>query len=71
MTLTAEESSNKEWMESMSVEDLIQLIRLAMDQGCIRPCHVYDAVDEALDRLAKFHERESQRRKSVQAGRKP
>ncbi len=52
MTLTAEESSNKEWMESETDENLIKMIRVAMEEGCIRPCHIYDAVDEVLCRLA-------------------
>lgn len=25
-----------------------------MEAGCIRPCHVFDLVDEVLDRLAKI-----------------
>ena len=54
MTLTKEQSSNKEWLESETTENLIEIIRTAMGEGCIRPCHVYDAVDEALDRLAKW-----------------
>ena len=51
MTLTKEQSSNKEWLENASNEDLTKIIRNAMDEGCIRPCHVYDAVDEVLCRL--------------------
>ena len=54
MTLTKEQSSNKEWLESISNNDLEKVIRTAMGEGCIRPSHVYDAVDEALDRLAKI-----------------
>lgn len=54
MTLTKEQSSNKEWLESISNADLERVIRTAMGEGCIRPSHVYDAVDEALDRLAKI-----------------
>ena len=54
MTLTAEESSNKEWLESASVKELNTVIRTAMGEGCITPSHVYDAVDEVLDRLAKI-----------------
>lgn len=54
MTLTAEESSNKEWLESASVKELDTIIRTAMGEGCIRPSHVFDAVDEALHRLARI-----------------
>ena len=54
MTLTQEQSSNKEWLESISNADLERVIRTAMGEGCIRPAHVFDAVDEALDRLAKI-----------------
>ena len=54
MTLTKEQSSNKEWLESISNADLERVIRTAMGEGCIRPSHVFDAVDEALDRLAKI-----------------
>lgn len=54
MTLTAEQSSNKEAFESLSLKDLIKYLRFSMSQGCIRPSHVYDLVDEALDRLDKI-----------------
>lgn len=54
MTLTKEQSSNKEWLESISNADLETVIRTAMGEGCIHPSHVFDAVDEALDRLAKI-----------------
>lgn len=54
MTLTSEQSSNKEWLESISDTDLEEVIRRAMSQGCIHPSYVFDAVDEALDRLAKI-----------------
>jgi len=54
MTLTVEQSSNKEWLESASVKELDTIIRTAMGEGCIHPSHVFDAVDEALHRLAKL-----------------
>ena len=54
MTLTAEESSNKAEYEALTTGEVIKRIRTAMGAGCIRPCHVYDLVDEALDRLAKI-----------------
>ena len=54
MTLTSEQSSNKEEYESLSTEEVIKRIRTAMGEGCIHPSHVYDLVDEALDRLAKY-----------------
>ena len=53
MTLTSEESSNKEWIEAAKTQDIIKMIRVAMGEGCIRPCHVFDLVDEVLCRLAK------------------
>ena len=56
MTLTSEQSSNKGRLESETTENLIKTVRTAMDEGCIRPCHVYDAVNEVLCRLAKFEE---------------
>ena len=45
------DSSNKEWVESISTNQVIEHIRLAMSEGCIKPSHVYDLVDEALQRL--------------------
>ena len=54
MTLTAEESSNKAEYEALTTGEVIKRIRTAMGEGCIRPCHVYDLVDEALDRLEKI-----------------
>ena len=54
MTLTAEESSNKAEYEALTTGEVIKRIRTAMKAGCIRPCHVFDLVDEALDRLAKI-----------------
>ena len=52
-------SSNTEWIEALSTSKLIEVIRIAMSQDCIRPCHVFDAVDEALDRLAKLTKSEA------------
>ena len=54
MTLTAEESSNKAEYEALTTGEVIKRIRTAMEAGCIRPCHVYDLVDEVLDRIAKL-----------------
>ena len=56
MTLTKEQSSNKEEYEALMTEEVIRRIRIAMSAGCIHPSHVYDLVDEALDRLAKYEE---------------
>ena len=48
------DSSNREIMENNTTnESLVRQIREAMGEGCIRPCGVYDMVDEALDRLQK------------------
>ena len=54
MTLTVEQSSHKDEYESLATNEVIKRIRTAMGEGCIRPCHVYDLVDEALHRLAKI-----------------
>lgn len=56
MTLTAEQSSNKEMFEKMPVKSLITIIRTAMGEGRITPCHVYDAVDEIICRVEKLEE---------------
>lgn len=52
MTLTENESSNKRDFESLPTERVFALLRTAMDEGCIRPAHVYDLVDEVMDRLS-------------------
>ena len=46
-------SSNSALMENATTQSLITIIRTGMEQGCIRPAHLFDAVDEALCRLAK------------------
>lgn len=46
-------SSNREWLESTTNSGLAEVIRTAMEAGCLRPAHVYDAVDEVLDRLKR------------------
>ena len=51
------DSSNREMLENTTTtESLTEQIRTAMEEGCIRPCRVYDMVDEALDRLKKQEE---------------
>ena len=50
------DSSNRKMLESETTDGLSTIIRTAMEQGCIHPSHVYDAVDEALDRLKKNEE---------------
>ena len=50
MTFTKEQSSNKEMYEAAKTSEIVDIIRMAMSQGCIRPCHVYDAVDEIICR---------------------
>lgn len=47
------QSSNTEWFEKAPTQSIINSIRIAMGEGCIRPAHLYDLVDEALCRLAK------------------
>ena len=54
MTLTVEQSSHKDEYESLATKEVIKRIRTAMGEGCIRPAHVYDLVDEALDRLDRY-----------------
>lgn len=51
MTLTAEQSSNKARYEAAPTAKIIDIIRTAMGEGCIRPSHVYDAVDELICRI--------------------
>ena len=51
MTLTAEQSSNKAKYESAPTAEIIDIIRTAMGEGCIRPSHVFDAVDELICRI--------------------
>lgn len=43
---------SKEYFEKYTNAQLTELIRSAMSEGCIKPCHIYDAVDILLDRLA-------------------
>ena len=50
MTFTKEQSSNKEMYEAAKTSEIVDIIRMAMSQGCICPCHVYDAVDEIICR---------------------
>ena len=51
------DSSNREMLENTTTtESLTEQIRTAMEAGCIRPCRVYDMVDETLDRLKKQEE---------------
>jgi len=51
------DSSNREMLENeTTMESLTNQIRVAMGEGCISPCRVYDMVDEALDRLKKQEE---------------
>lgn len=44
---------SREYFEQYKDEQLIELVRTAMGEGCIKPSHVYDAVDILLDRIAK------------------
>ena len=57
MTLTAEQSSNKARYEAATTAEIIDIIRTAMGEGCIRPCHVYDAVDELICRIQALEKR--------------
>ena len=54
MTLSENESSNKQWIESEGTKDIITMIRTAMGEGCIHSALLYDLVDEVLCRLAKY-----------------
>lgn len=51
--MTFDSSNREEYENNLTTESLMSQIRLAMSQGCVRPCHVFDLVDEALDRLDK------------------
>ena len=48
MELTKEQSGNKEMYEAARTSEIVDIIRMAMSQGCIRPCHVFDAVNEII-----------------------
>ena len=48
--MTKEQSSNKEMYEAEKTSEIVDIIRMAMIHGCIRPCHVFDAVDEIICR---------------------
>ena len=61
MTLSSFQSSHKAEYESLPTTEIVRRIREAMDEGCIRPSHVYDLVDEALDRLSDKEKRKPQR----------
>lgn len=50
------DSSNRATNETATVKELETMIRTAMGEGCITPSHVFDAVDEVLDRLNKQQE---------------
>lgn len=51
------DSSNREELETRTTnESLVEQIRIAMSEGCIRSSRVFDMVDEALDRLKKMEE---------------
>lgn len=52
-----EQSSNKARYESAPTAAIIDIIRTAMGDGCIRPCHVYDAVDELICRIQALENR--------------
>lgn len=57
MTLTTEQSSNKAKYEAAPTAEIIDIIRTAMGEGCIRPCNVYDAVDELICRMQALENR--------------
>ena len=50
------DSSNRATNETATIKELETMIRTAMGEGCITPSHVFDAVDEVLDRLNKQQE---------------
>lgn len=49
--------------ENETNENLVEIIRTAMEHGCIRPCHVYDAVDELLHRFENKKEEAERKHK--------
>lgn len=46
-------SSNSASYETMPLSGIVEIVRNGMQQGCIHPCHLYDAVDELVDRCTK------------------
>lgn len=50
------ESSNTEWIEQLPDEKLVENLRIAMSEGCIKPCAVYDQLDELIQRFCKYQD---------------
>jgi len=50
------DSSNRDRIERMSNDNINSEVRIAMGEGCIKPCGVFDLVDETLDRMLKYAE---------------
>ena len=48
------DSSNRESIERMGNAQIDSEVRIAMGEGCIKPCHVFDLVDETLDRMMRY-----------------
>lgn len=51
------QSSNTRWIENLSDDKLRQSIRTAMREGCVSPSHVYDLLDELLQRFENYERR--------------
>ena len=47
--MTFDSSNREEFENKTTTESIVSQIRLAMSQGCVHPCHVFDLVDEALE----------------------
>lgn len=47
------ESSNKEEFENLPTKEIVKLISNGLQAGCVSLAHLFDAIDEALCRLAK------------------
>ncbi len=43
--------------EAAPTAEIVDIIRTAMSEGCIRPCHVYDAVNELICRIQALENR--------------
>lgn len=59
---------NMEMYGKMSDEDVCSLIRTAMNEGCIKPAHVYDAVEVVMERLLQRKRRNCDRFKTDEEG---
>ena len=50
------DSSNRESIERMGDDQINSEVRIAMGEGCIKPCYVFDLMDETFERMLKYAE---------------